>query len=218
MQLSANQPLHVKQKIVITGDSHTRNSVAELQHSLGSDFSVTSFVKPEAGMGQIVESTSVDINNLKNGDVLVIWGGSNDIGKNNSKMALRLLCNFIKSKQTTNIVVMTAPPRFDLLSMSCVNSEVIRYNNQFRNRMSQFNNVKLHESNIGRQYFTKHGLHLNSSGKEYIAFRSTALVKSFFHLERMSPIHLKWKGNPVSIDQDKSKNSSVSSSNGVLTP
>ena len=53
VQLSANQPLHVKQKIVIVGDSHTRNSAAELQHSLGSDFSVTSFVKPGAGMGRM---------------------------------------------------------------------------------------------------------------------------------------------------------------------
>ena len=133
-------------------------------------------------------------------------------------MALRHLCNFIKSKQKTNIVVMTAPPRFDLLSTSCVNSEVMRYNNQLRKRTIQFNNVKLHETNIGRQYFRKHGLHLNSLGKEYIAFRLAALVKSFFHLERLSPIHLKWKGNSVSIDQDRSKNSSVSNSNSGLIP
>jgi hypothetical protein len=63
------------------GDSHTRNSAAELQHNLGSTFAVSSCVKPGAGMGNIVESMNGDIKKLKSDDVVVIWGGSNDISK-----------------------------------------------------------------------------------------------------------------------------------------
>jgi hypothetical protein len=38
------------------GDSHTKNSAAELQHTLGSTFAVSSFVKPGAGMRVIVDT------------------------------------------------------------------------------------------------------------------------------------------------------------------
>ena len=38
----------MKQKVVIIGDSHVRNSAAELQHGLGSTFSESTFVKPGA--------------------------------------------------------------------------------------------------------------------------------------------------------------------------
>ena len=87
-QLSVKQTQSVKHKVVIIGDSHTRNSAAELQHTMGPDFAVTSFVKPGAGMEQIVKAMREDINKLNGNDVVVIGGGSNDVGKNNSKVAL----------------------------------------------------------------------------------------------------------------------------------
>jgi len=65
--------------------------------------------------------------------------------------------------------------------------------------------VKILETDLERKYFTKHGLHLNSSGKEYIAIRLATVVKSLFHIERMSPIFLQWKeGSPVSSNKVKS--------------
>jgi hypothetical protein len=86
---SANKIQNVKQKIVIIGDSHARNSADELQHNIGSTFTVSSFVKPGAGMGSIVDTMKKDIKKLKRDDDVIIWGGSNDIGKNNSKEALK---------------------------------------------------------------------------------------------------------------------------------
>jgi hypothetical protein len=64
-----------------------------------------------------------------------------------------------------NTVVMTAPVRCDLLPSSCVNNEVISFNRQLKKRMAPYNNVKILENGLEREYFTKHGLHLNSSGK-----------------------------------------------------
>jgi hypothetical protein len=55
----------VKQKVVIIGDSHTRNCAAELQHDMGKDYSVIGLVKPGAGMGHIVNAVSDEIKNLK---------------------------------------------------------------------------------------------------------------------------------------------------------
>ena len=58
----------------------------------------------------VVNTVKKDIEKLKSEDVIVVWGGSNDIGKTNSKEALRHVCNFVKNNQTVNIMVMAAPP------------------------------------------------------------------------------------------------------------
>ena len=80
---------NIKQHIVIIGDSHARNCAAELQHNLGTKFAVSSYVKPGAGMSVITQTVKEEIGKLKSNDVVVVWGGSNDIGKNNSQEALR---------------------------------------------------------------------------------------------------------------------------------
>ena len=64
----------MKQKIVIIGDSHARNSLRSM-------FSVSSFVKPGAEMKVIVDTVKEETEKLTSEDVIIIWGGSNDIGK-----------------------------------------------------------------------------------------------------------------------------------------
>jgi len=66
--------------------------------------------------------------------------------------------------------------------------------------MAPFNNVKILEINLEREYFTKHGLHLNSAGKECIAVRLSMMVKSCLNKKRMSPMRLKWKENTAFSD------------------
>ena len=177
---SVNETKNVNQKIIIIGDNHARNSAAQLQHCVGSTFAVSSFVKPGAeirGTGDIMKE---NITKLKSDDVMVIWGESNDIGKNNSKEAQEYLCDFIKNNQMINIVVMNAPPRHDLLPSFCLNNEVISISMQIKKRMTIYNNVKILETDLEREYLIKRGLHLNSSGKECIVLRLAAVVKRFF--------------------------------------
>jgi hypothetical protein len=57
-----------------------------------------------------------------------------------------------------NTVVMTAPPRCDLLPSSCVNNEVINVSRKLKKRMAPYNNVKILGTELEREYFTKHGL------------------------------------------------------------
>ena len=112
--LSVSKTKHVSQQIVIEGDCHARKSATELKHCLDPTFAISSFVKPGAGMKDVIYSVREDIKKLKQCDVAVIWGGSNDIGKNNSREALKHLCNFVKNNQKVNTVVMTAPPTYEL--------------------------------------------------------------------------------------------------------
>ena len=97
---------------------------------------------------------------------------------------------------------MTAPPIFDLLPTSCVNNEVINFNRQLKKRIAPFNNVKVLEIDLEREYFTNHGLHLNSSGKEYIAQKLARAISSFLKKEKASPVSLHWKDNTSLSDQN----------------
>jgi RNase H-fold protein (predicted Holliday junction resolvase) len=75
-----------------------------------------------------VQSGKDEIEKLKGDDIIVVWGGgSNDINKQNSHVALRQLSTFVSKNQKVNVIVMTPPLRHDLRT-SCVNSEVIRFN------------------------------------------------------------------------------------------
>jgi hypothetical protein len=56
--------------------------------------------------------------------VVIVWGGFNDISKNNIKVAINQLCKYFEEKKKVNLVIMKAPLRHDLMPSSCVNNEV----------------------------------------------------------------------------------------------
>ena len=142
-------------------------------------------------MKAIVDTAKENIMKLTGKDDVVIWEGSNDIGKDNSREALKRLGNVATNNQVVNTVVMTAPPRCYLLPSSCINNEVIRFNRQLKKIMAPFNNMKILETNLKRECFTKHGLHLNSAGKECIALILAMMVKNCLNKKRMPLIRLK---------------------------
>jgi hypothetical protein len=135
-----------------------------------------------------------------------VWRGSHDIGKNNSKEDLKHLYNFIEKRQKANIVVMTAPPRYDLIPSSYINNEVVRFNRKLKERTKMYNNVKILETDLEREYFTKHGLHLNSPGEEQIALKLAAVVTSFFNKKKELSVCFKWKEDPTISYHDRNTN------------
>jgi len=83
-----------------------------------------------------------------------------------------------------------------------VNNEVTRFNRQLIKRMTPYENVRILETGLEREYFTKHGMHLNSSGKECIAQKLAIVIRNFLTKERRSPSKLHWedlKGNKSHI-------------------
>ena len=65
----------LKHKVLIAGDSHARDSASRLQHYLGEDYSVSSFVKPGAPMEDILKTADQLKASVKQEDILVVWGG-----------------------------------------------------------------------------------------------------------------------------------------------
>jgi hypothetical protein len=59
---------------------------------------------------------------------------------------MRQLSNFVDKNREVNIMVMSAPPRYDLMHSSCVNNEVVIFNQQLKKILKIFNNVRILET------------------------------------------------------------------------
>ena len=119
-----------KHKVLIIGDSHARNCVNLLQDNLSIDFKVSSFVKPDAQMNEITNTAREELKTLKSDDLLLVWGGANDISRNNMKDAVKSVSEFVFVNIELNVVLINSPHIHDLLPESCVNQEVTKFNRQ----------------------------------------------------------------------------------------
>ena len=139
-----------KQKVIILGDSHAKGSAAEITHNLGTTFEVTGYVKPGTGLGEITNIARKEIDELTKKDMVVVWGGANNITKNESGKGLVHISDFVKQRKLTNIIIVGAPKRHNLSPTSCVNSEVTTYYRKLHKRMKMFEYVKVLSSELQR--------------------------------------------------------------------
>jgi hypothetical protein len=122
---------------------------------------------------------------------LIIWSGSNNIAINESNIGIACLSTLAKRCENTNIIIVNAPKRYDLMQASCVNVEVDNFNSKLRKRMKAFNHVQVVESVSQRECYTKHGQHLNKLGKEQMAHRITNCLYATSQA-KTPPIPLPW--------------------------
>jgi len=145
-------------------------------------------------MEEILGSSSESVKSLSKNDVLIVWGGSNNISRDNTKEAINQLCKFIEEKATVNLVIMKVPFRHDLKFSSCVNKEVIKFNRQIEKRVKAYLNAKLLDLGLDRSYYTTHGQHLNPLGKELIVNNLTILIKDMLAKKQPTSIQIPWQG------------------------
>jgi len=65
--------------------------------------------------------------------MVVVWAGTQDVGRNEAVKRLYQIVNFVKNHNHTNAIVMSVPCRDDLDPKSCVNDEVKVYNRKLKN-------------------------------------------------------------------------------------
>ncbi|PNF21747.1 hypothetical protein B7P43_G09874 [Cryptotermes secundus] len=183
----------VKHKIRIVGDSHAGGLANELKGKLTLDFETQGLVKPGSPVGELVHLTDSDLKDLTMNDVCVVWGGSNDVGRNEPNLGMRALKQIISSLNHTNAIVINVPPRYDLASNSCVNDEVQKFNRKLVNLEKAYLNLSIVTVDSNRDLFTRHGLHLNSQGKAYTAKRLATVINGLFTISKSVPIVLKWR-------------------------
>jgi hypothetical protein len=175
----------VDHKIVILRDSHARGLTSNEKNNLDDNCSVCGFVKPGVNITTQISSMAADINLLTKNDLIIFWGGSNDVSKNNSQEGLKHLVNFVQTNNHTNIFLMCVPPRHDLPDWSCVNNEIKVFNTQLQNLMKPYKHVLIVKTDADRKFFTRHGLHMNNIGKEKIASNVSTIIKNTFQKQNV---------------------------------
>jgi hypothetical protein len=119
-----------------------------------------------ARMQNIVQLCNQEVNSLTKDDIVILWGGSNDVAQNETLNALRHLKKFVSRKKCIKFIVITVPHRYDLMDSSCVNEEIKVFNRKLHKFMKAENNVKILDIKLDRSYYIRHGNHLNINGKE----------------------------------------------------
>ena len=130
-----------KHRIIVTGNSHARGCAAEIKLNLDEGFEAQGFVIPGTGVNTITSSAKTDIQHLSKQDVVVVWGGSKDVGKNETKKGINCIQRFIKMNSHANFILMEVPHRYDMEQISCVNKEVDKYNRWIWKHMTIFENT-----------------------------------------------------------------------------
>ena len=113
-------------------------------------------------------------------------GGSNDIAKNNSTVGMRHLLEFVINTTNTNVIVMSAPHRHDLMSDSCVNKEIEKFSRKLRLRLGRLGRVEMKDVVNDRNIYRRHGQHLNTEGKETMAKKIASTIECVLNKSRQS--------------------------------
>jgi predicted phosphodiesterase len=121
LQRAKNKHMEKKHKIIVIGHSHARGYAAEIKLNLDEGFEVQGFVNPGRGENTITTSAKIDIQHLSKEDVAVVWGGSKEADKNETKKGINCIQRFVKTNNHTNFILMDVPNRYDLEQISCVN-------------------------------------------------------------------------------------------------
>jgi hypothetical protein len=66
------------------------------------------------------------------------------------------------------------------------------FNRKLRKQMKVFENTALIKLDSNRDLFTKHGLHLDSKGKELAAKKIVSTIKYILNKKTKEPIYMTW--------------------------
>jgi GTPase SAR1 family protein len=173
-------------------DSHCRGSARIISDYLGGKYVVTGMITPAAGALDIFTSTNSRYRHLTRKDVMIVQGGSNDVYRNNAKLALTQIVNLCEELSYVNIIILDIPHRYDLIETSYVNKEIQVFNRKLRKVTKSYKHVKLGVSN-NKEDFTRHGMHLNREGKRQIARQIAREIRQITIDKVNSMISLDWK-------------------------
>jgi lysophospholipase L1-like esterase len=184
-------------KVILIGDSHARGCVEKISNYLGNSYEVTRYVNPGTGLEVITNSATKEIDRMTPKDVVIVCGGSNNISKNESIKGFKQVTQFVQNRGNTNVIIMNTPHRFDLEESSCMNKEIEIFNRKLKRIMKIYNHTEVIDMSVNRDHYTKHGLHMNKTGKEWRARRTADTINKLSANQKLEPITLEWKESSV---------------------
>jgi hypothetical protein len=106
VQRAKNRHVEEKHKIIVYGNSHARGCAPEIKLNLDEGLEVQGFVNSGTGVHIITTSAKTDIQHLSKQDMVVVWGGSKDVGKNETKRVLTVYRDLLRHG---NFILMDVP-------------------------------------------------------------------------------------------------------------
>jgi uncharacterized protein YaiI (UPF0178 family) len=105
------------------------------------------------------------------------------------------MARFVQKYNNTNITTVNIPHRYDLVRTSVINSEIQAFNRQILKVAKANSHVTIVDTDLDRKLFTRHGMHLNKRGKEWLAkLLATQISRLVINKVRAAlKIALKWK-------------------------
>jgi len=104
-----------------------------------------------AGLRNITNLAKSEITTLTNSDAVIVCGGSNDVNRDRSQAGLHSLTNFVNLRTNAKVLILTLPPRHDLIQDSCVNREIHSFNRKLHKIMKNKERVKILDCDITRE-------------------------------------------------------------------
>jgi len=150
-------------KIKIMADSHGRNIRDIVQNKYKHQI-VYSSLKPNGTVRNILADVENEAKGMTTHDFLVILGGANDITPHlDADYIPNEVEKTIKSVSHTNVIISAIPYRYD---KAFLNKRISQINALLKKLCDKYYHCNfLPLSNMNRQDYTKHGLHLNLFGK-----------------------------------------------------
>jgi len=169
-----------------------RGCASDLGKYLGPHYRVSGTFMPGLRLQNITKLARNEIAGFSKEDTVIIWGGSNDVNRNESMKGLVNLNEFVDQRNNINIMIVNIPHRHDLLATSCINKEAENFNKKLQKIMKYKDNVRILNYKTTREDFTQHGLHLKATVKAKAAKLMSQNLSPLPENKNKYPITLKW--------------------------
>ena len=154
-----------RKKILLLGSSHGRDIGPMLQEHLGTEYEVTSIIKPNAPLENVEDLENLGKDLTKKDRIVIVGGPGNSLDRN-LKYSIEKDLNFIaKRTNNTNVGFVNLLRRHDRPWMNrTVKSVYLRLDGALLGHGMSHVGVT-DTTTLKRDKFTTHGLHLNWQGK-----------------------------------------------------
>lgn len=134
----------------------------------GNEWETTTWVMPGAPFGSVLESASGMVRRVRGDDCMIVMGGVNEVDDGSVKELDNRLSHLADKAGDGRVVFIETPYRYDIGPQE--NDLITRQNCKIRNACKKHNwtYIRINELLI-RDNYTRHGLHLNRSGKNIVA-------------------------------------------------
>lgn len=161
-------PTQTPQQVLLLADSHGRDMAHLLSGKLPSKYTVSGFFKPSGRLVDVISDLDSHTRTFTKRDTVIIIGGQNDINLGGKFQLEQHLPKLQKAAQKTNILFTSLPSWHNNAPL---NNEIKHANMHLKQqlRSTTINLFDLHF--LPASHFTRHGLHLNVTGKNALAAR-----------------------------------------------